>query len=105
MHYSVAVHVSGPAAFLHPTGRFNGRFEELDNHADRPFHGKDFPSNEELLDARERVFARRPKTTFIALHAGHLSENLGHAGRSLDRHPGMYADIAARLLGLPALKV
>lgn len=97
LNIPVAIHVSDPAAFFHPTDRFNERFEELNNHPDWSFHGKDFPSNEELLDARDRVFARHPKTNFIALHVGHFAENLGHVSRSLDRFPNMYVDIAARI--------
>ena len=93
----VAIHTSDPVAFFTPTDRYNERFEELNNHPDWSFHGKDFPSNEELLAARDRVFARHPKTQFIALHVGHYAENLGHVGRSLDRFPNMHVEIGARI--------
>ncbi|MBL8231866.1 MAG: amidohydrolase family protein [Bryobacterales bacterium] len=93
----VAIHVSDPAAFFLPTDRTNERFEELNNHPSWSFHGRDFPSNEELLDARDRVFARHPKTNFIGLHVGHFAENLGHVARSLDRFPNMYVEIGARV--------
>jgi predicted TIM-barrel fold metal-dependent hydrolase len=93
----VAIHVSDPAAFFTPTDKFNERFEELNNHPDWSFHGKDYPSNEELLAARDRLFARHPKTQFIALHVGHYSENLAHVARSLDRFPNMTVEIGARV--------
>lgn len=93
----MAIHVSDPAAFFLPTDRFNERFEELNNHPDWSFHGRDFPSNEELLEARDRVFGRHPKTQFVALHVGHFAENLEHVGRSLDRFPNLHVDIAARI--------
>jgi predicted TIM-barrel fold metal-dependent hydrolase len=97
LNMPVAIHVSDPAAFFLPTDRFNERFEELNNHPNWSFHGRDFPSNEELLAARDRVFARHPKTQFVALHVGHFSENLAHVGESLDRFPNMHVDIAARV--------
>jgi predicted TIM-barrel fold metal-dependent hydrolase len=93
----VAIHVSDPAAFFLPIDRFNERFEELNRHPDWSFHGKDFPSNEELLAARDRVFARHPKTQFIALHVGNYAENLGYVAKSLDRFPNMHVEIAARI--------
>lgn len=97
LNLPVAIHVSDPIAFFQPIDRYNERFEELSNHPDWSFHGKDFPSNEELLAARDRVFARHPKTTFIVLHLGNFSEDLGHVARSLDRFPNMQVDTAARI--------
>jgi predicted TIM-barrel fold metal-dependent hydrolase len=93
----VAIHVSDPVAFFEPIDRFNERFEELNAHPDWSFHGKDFPSNAEILEARNRVFARHPKTQFIALHAGNYGENLGHVGECLDKYPNMHLEIGARI--------
>jgi hypothetical protein len=69
LHMPVAIHVSDPEAFFLPIDRFNERFEELNNHPDWSFHGKDFPSNSELLEARNRVFGRHHHTQFVVLHA------------------------------------
>lgn len=93
----VAIHVSDPEAFFLPTDRFNERFEELNNHPDWSFHGRDFPSNRELLEARNRMFARHPKTTFVALHVGHNAEDLGYVSECLDRFPNMHLEIGARV--------
>jgi predicted TIM-barrel fold metal-dependent hydrolase len=93
----VCIHVSDPEAFFLPTDRFNERFEELNNHPDWSFHGRDFPSNRELLEARNRVFARHPKTTFVALHVGHNAEDLGYVSECLDRYPNMNVEIGARI--------
>lgn len=93
----VAIHVSDPAAFFLPTDRFNERFEELNNHPNWSFHNRDFPSNADLLAARDRVFARHRKTNFIALHVGHFAENLAHVSASLDRFPNMFVEIGARI--------
>lgn len=93
----VAIHVSDPIAFFLPTDRNNERFEELNNHPDWSFHGPQFPSNDELLAARNRVFARHPKTQFVALHVGNFAEDLGNVAACLDKYPNLHVDIAARV--------
>lgn len=97
LNMPVAMHVSDPVAFFTPTDRFNERYEELNNHPDWSFYGGDFPSNAELLEARNRVIARHPKTTFVTLHFGNFSENLQNVSENLDRFPNMYVDMAARI--------
>lgn len=97
LNMPVAIHVSDPVAFFKPTDRFNERYEELSNHPDWSFYGRDFPSNEQLLEARNRVFARHPKTQFITLHVGNFAENLENVGQNLDRFPNMSVDIGARI--------
>jgi predicted TIM-barrel fold metal-dependent hydrolase len=97
LNMPVAIHVSDPIAFFMPTDRFNERYEELSNHPDWSFHGRDFPSNAELLEARNRVIARHPKTRFIVLHVGNFSENLANVSENLSRFDNMNVDIAARI--------
>lgn len=97
LHMPIAIHVSDPIAFFTPTDRFNERYEELNNHPDWSFYGKDFPSNAELLEARNRMIARHPNTRFIVLHVGNFAENLDNVSESLDRFPNMTVDIAARI--------
>ena len=84
-------------AFFLPTDRYNERYEELSAHPDWSFHGKDFPSNAELQEARNRVMSRHPRTKFVALHVSD-SENLPYVAECLDRYPNMYVDIAARMV-------
>jgi predicted TIM-barrel fold metal-dependent hydrolase len=93
----VAIHIADPVAFFHPIDRFNERFEELNAHPDWSFHGRDFPAFDELLAARNRVYARHPRTTFIGLHVGHNAEDLGEVGATLDRYPNVHVEIGARI--------
>jgi predicted TIM-barrel fold metal-dependent hydrolase len=97
LNMPVAIHVSDPVAFFTPTDRFNERYEELNNHPDWSFYGGDFPSNAELIEARNRVFARHPKTRFIVLHVGNFAENLANVSENMDRFSNMNVDIAARI--------
>jgi predicted TIM-barrel fold metal-dependent hydrolase len=93
----VAIHTADPEAFFLPIDRFNERFEELNNHPDWSFYGKDFPSFAELMEARNRLYARHPKTQFISLHVGNDAENLGAVSGWLDRFPNMTVELAARI--------
>lgn len=97
LNIPVAIHVSDPIAFFTPTDRFNERYEELNQHPDWSFHGGDFPSNRQLLEARNRVIARHRQTRFVALHVGNFAEDLADVSENLDRFPNLTVDIAARI--------
>ena len=92
----VAIHISDPEAFFLPIDRFNERWEELHAHPSWSFHGKDFPSNRELQEARRNVMRRHPRTQFVCLHVAD-SEDLPYVSECLDSHPNMNVDIAARI--------
>jgi predicted TIM-barrel fold metal-dependent hydrolase len=91
----VAIHSGDPEAFFHPIDGKNERYEELIEHPDWSFYGPRFPSLKSLLEARNRVFARHPTTTFISLHMG-WPENLDWVEQMLKRYPNVYAEFGAR---------
>ncbi|HZT69902.1 MAG TPA: amidohydrolase family protein [Terriglobia bacterium] len=93
----VLIHTADPDAFFLPTNRFNERYEELNNHPDWSFYGKDYPSKRELLEARNRVFARHPRTQFVALHVGSQAGDLAAVAELLDRLPNVHVETAARI--------
>jgi len=93
----VFIHTSDPDAFFTPVDRFNERWEELGNHPDWSFYGKDYPPKAELLAARNRVIARHRKTTFVCLHVANHPENLDEVSGWLDDFPNMHVEMAARL--------
>ena len=91
----VSIHSGDPEAFFHPTDGKNERYEELMEHPDWSFYGPQYPSLESLLEARNRVFARHPKTTFVSLHMG-WPENLDWVEQMLKQHPNVYVEFGAR---------
>jgi predicted TIM-barrel fold metal-dependent hydrolase len=93
----VYIHVSDPEAFFLPIDCTNERWDELGHHPDWSFHGKDFPSHQQLMDARDRVLERHPKTLFVGLHVGHNAENLAFVSQSLDRYPNLTVELGARI--------
>jgi hypothetical protein len=93
----VLIHTSDPAAFFTPIDRFNERYEELHNHPDWSFYGKDYPTRIALLEARNRLIERHPKTTFVGLHVANMSEDMALVGSWLDRYPNLNVEIGARI--------
>lgn len=91
----VFIHTGDPEAFFHPVNATNERYEELIEHPDWSFFGPQFPSLQSLLEARNRVFARHPRTTFVSLHMG-WPENLDWVADMLDRYPNVYVEFGAR---------
>ena len=47
----------------------------------------DFPSRNELLEARNRVIASHPKTQFIGAHVANNAEDLSTVSEWLEKYP------------------
>ena len=95
----IMFHTADPAAFFFPTDAENERFEELSAHPDWSFYGSTF-SKEELLAQRNRVFARHPKTQFVAAHMGEQPEDLAGLAAVLEAYPNVQLDMSARVAEL-----
>jgi predicted TIM-barrel fold metal-dependent hydrolase len=94
----VSIHVGDPRAFWLPYDPSNERWDELKDHPRWWFGDPSiFPAREELLGALERVIARHPETTFVAVHFANNAEDLAWVDRELDHYPNMMADLAARI--------
>jgi predicted TIM-barrel fold metal-dependent hydrolase len=91
----VMFHIADPDAFFLPIDRFNERYEELAAHPDWSFHGSHY-SKDELLEQRDRVFARHPQTTFVAAHMAEKPENMGYLDKLLSTYPNVFVDMSAR---------
>jgi predicted TIM-barrel fold metal-dependent hydrolase len=92
----VSIHVTDPEAFFHPIDNTNERYEELIEHPDWSFYGQQFPTKISILQARDRVIARHPHTTFVALHLANWPENLDYVTVELDKYPNMMVEFGAR---------
>jgi len=92
----VFIHVADPEAFFHPIDATNERYEELHEHPDWSFYGPQFPSMQELLAQRDRMFAKHPHTTFVALHFGSWPENLDFVEQTLEKFPNVMIETGAR---------
>jgi uncharacterized protein len=92
----VFIHVTDPEAFFHAINNTNERYEELTEHPDWSFYGPQFPTKESILDARNRMFAKHPRTEFVALHVANWPENLDNVSGLLDRLPNVSIEFGAR---------
>jgi predicted TIM-barrel fold metal-dependent hydrolase len=92
----VAIHSTDPEAFFTPVDQHNERYEELMQNPSWSFYGPQFPSKEKLLEERNRVFSRHPRTTFIALHVANWPENLDTVSAWLEKYPNMVVELGAR---------
>jgi predicted TIM-barrel fold metal-dependent hydrolase len=92
----VAIHSTDPEAFFTPTDAKNERYEELMRNPSWSFYGPAFPDKLTLLEQRNRVFAKHPNTTFIALHVANWPENLDAVSEWLRKYPNMYIEFGAR---------
>jgi predicted TIM-barrel fold metal-dependent hydrolase len=92
----VAIHSTDPEAFFTQTDAHNERYVELMRNPSWSFYGPQFPSKQILLEQRNHVFAKHPKTTFIALHVANWPENLDAVSDWLKQYPNMYVEFGAR---------
>jgi predicted TIM-barrel fold metal-dependent hydrolase len=92
----VAIHSTDPEAFFTPTDEHNERYEELMRNPTWSFYGATFPNKEKLLEERNHVFAKHPRTNFVALHVANWPENLDAVSAWLKKYPNMSVEFGAR---------
>lgn len=97
LNVPVLIHTADPAQFFDPIDYTNERWLELGLFRGRQYPADRFPSFEQLMGERDRLFARNPKTRFIAAHFGWHGNDLGRAGRMLDKMPNVYFEVGAVL--------
>jgi predicted TIM-barrel fold metal-dependent hydrolase len=93
LHLPVFVHIAEPAAFYEVADEHN----ELRRSANWSLHDKGTPGFEAMIGKFERVLERHPDTTFIAVHAFNLANDLGRVDELLQKHPNVYVDFSARM--------
>jgi predicted TIM-barrel fold metal-dependent hydrolase len=97
----VAIHSADPIAFFEPVDASNEQYEVLMEHPDWGFSDvKKFPRHREVIAQQERMFARNPNTTFIALHFASWPENLDYVTGLLDKYPNVMVEFGARQMEL-----
>ncbi len=93
----VLIHTAEPMEFFEPIDFTNERWLELALFDDRRYPEGEFPRFDELLEERARMFARHPKTKFIAAHFGYYGHDLARGAKALDELPNLFLDISAVL--------
>jgi hypothetical protein len=89
----VFVHIAEPAPFYEPPDERN----DLRRSLNWSLYGKGTPGFEDMERRFQAVLRRHPHTTFVAVHAFNLANDLGRVGELLDRYPNVQVDFAARM--------
>ncbi len=97
LNIPVLIHTADPEQFFAPIDYHNERWLELGLFPSRAYPQDRYPSFETLMGERDRMFARHPKTRYIAAHFAWHGNDLGRAGRMLDTMPNVYLEVAAVL--------
>jgi predicted TIM-barrel fold metal-dependent hydrolase len=93
----VLIHVADPAQFFEAVDYKNERWLELAIFRGREYPKDQYPSFEDLMGERDRMFARNPKTRFINAHFGWHGNDLGRAAKHLDSLPNVVLEVGAVL--------
>jgi len=93
LHVPVFVHIAEPAAFYEKPDESN----ELRRSANWSLQDKGTPGFEAMIGKFERVLERHPNTTFIAVHAFNLANDLARVDALLAKHPNVMVDFSARM--------
>ena len=81
LNIPVLIHTADPAQFFEPIDDHNERWLELGLFPNRAYPQDRFPSFETLMQERDRMFARNPKTRFIAAHFAWYGNDVARASR------------------------
>ena len=101
LNIPVHIHTADPAEFFQPIDFHNERWLELALYRDRRYDDRSkFPSFEELMGERDRLFAKHPKTKFVVAHMGWHANDLARIGGMLDRMPNLTTEVGAVLYDL-----
>ena len=91
----VLIHTGEPKGLFLPMDKNNERWLELKRYPKRGRMSDYYPSWETIMEEQRNMFARHPKTTYIAAHLDWLGIDLAALGRLLDRLPNVNTEIGA----------
>jgi uncharacterized protein len=97
LNIPVIIHTADPEQFFETIDNHNERWLELNLFAGRAYPQDRYPSFEELVKERDTMFAKHPKTRYIAAHFGWYGNDLGKLSKLLDANPNVYPEVAAVL--------
>jgi len=91
----VLIHTADPKSFWDEVDEHNERWMEIVTHPGRK-RGADNPVPwEKLIEEQHAMFAKHPRTTFIAAHFGWYPNDLAKLGKLLDQLPNVVVEFGA----------
>lgn len=93
----VLMHQTDPAGFFEPVTPDNEHYDSLIKYPAWSFADPKFPRKRELIERRDRLIRRHPRTTFLLPHGANWPEDLAYVSRLLEENPNVAIDFSARL--------
>jgi predicted TIM-barrel fold metal-dependent hydrolase len=93
----VFIHTADPQEFWQPIDNSNERWLELALFPGRRYPADQYPSFEQLMQERDAMLKRNPKTTFVIAHLGWHANDLARLGKMFDAMPNVHAELGAVL--------
>ncbi len=93
----VFIHTADPQEFFKPIDNTNERWLELALFGDRRYPQDRYPSFETLMQERDNMIKKHPKTAFVVAHMSWYANDLGRLGKMMDEMPNMYTEVGAVL--------
>jgi predicted TIM-barrel fold metal-dependent hydrolase len=100
LNIAVLIHTADPQEFFQPLDLQNERWLEMALFGDRRYPASRYPTFEQLMSERDRLFKKHPKTKFIAAHMGWHANDLGRLAKMFDEMPNVYGEVGAVLYDL-----
>jgi predicted TIM-barrel fold metal-dependent hydrolase len=98
LNIPVFIHTADPQEFFKQVIDYtNERWLELALFPERRWPPDRNPTFETLMQERDNLFRRNPKTTFVTAHMGWHANDLGRLGKMFDEMPNLYAELGAVL--------
>ncbi len=97
LNLPVFIHTGDPQEFWQPIDYRNERWLELALFPNRRYPADEYPSFEQLVEERNNLFRRHPKTTFVTAHLGWHAHELDKLGALFDELPNLYGEMGAVL--------
>lgn len=91
----VLIHMADPKEYWYPL-TYNSLHYGMKSEKSQYYHEKDMPTWEELIQQRDNILKKHPKTRFIGAHMGSLTFELQKLAETLDQYPNFYVDSSAR---------
>lgn len=93
----VFIHTADPQEFWQPLDYNNERWLELALFPGRRYPPEQFPSFETLMQERDNMLRRHPKTTFVIAHMGWHANDLGRLAKMMEEMPNVNTEVGAVL--------
>jgi predicted TIM-barrel fold metal-dependent hydrolase len=94
---TVLMHIGEPRACWEPLEESNPHRAYYSQHPEWHMYNKpEYPSHQQLTDARDRVLAQHPKLRVVGAHMGSLEHDVVEVAKRLERYPNFAVDTSAR---------